>query len=85
MFRAPLRSCSGGQLYECNFWYNQSLLVAIRYASRPAYQTYQILVGREYKLQDVRRIKISVDIGLDLTLLLGRKMMYLGYDPLIIL
>jgi len=32
---------------------------------------YQILVGWEYKLQDIRRIKISVDIGLDLPLLLG--------------
>jgi hypothetical protein len=39
----------------------------------------------EYKLQDVRRIKISVDIGLDLLLLLGQKIMYLDYDPLIIL
>jgi len=39
----------------------------------------------ECKLQDVRRIEISVDIGLDLLLLLGQKIMYLGYDPLIIL
>jgi hypothetical protein len=30
------------------------------------------------KLQDVRRIKISVDIGLDLPLLLGRKIMNLS-------
>jgi hypothetical protein len=37
---------------------------------------YQILEELKYKLQDVRRIKISVDIELGLPLLLGRKMMY---------
>jgi len=42
---------------------------------------HQILVGWEYKLQNVRRIRINVHIRLDLLLLLGRKMMYLGYDP----
>jgi len=44
---------------------------------------YQILVGWEYRFQGVQRIKISVDIRLDLLLLLGLKMMCLGYDPLI--
>ena len=28
MFRATLYSSSGGQLYEYNFWYNHSVLVA---------------------------------------------------------
>jgi hypothetical protein len=32
---------------------------------------YQILVGREYKLQGVRRIRIGVGIGLDLHLSVG--------------
>jgi len=27
-------SSSGGQLYEYNFWYNHSVLVAVRYAGR---------------------------------------------------
>jgi len=30
MFRATMRSSSGGQLYEYNFWYNHSVLVAVR-------------------------------------------------------
>ena len=34
MFRAPLFSSSGGQLYEYKFWYNHSVLVAVRYAGR---------------------------------------------------
>jgi len=38
-----------------------------------------------YKLQDVRRIKINVDIELDPHLLLGQRMMYLGCDLLIVL
>jgi len=32
MFRATMCSYSGGQLYEYNFWYNYSVLVAVRYA-----------------------------------------------------
>jgi len=31
MFRATVFSSSGGQLYEYNFWYNHSVLVAVRY------------------------------------------------------
>jgi hypothetical protein len=42
----------------------------------------QILVKLKYKLQDVQRIKINVDIKLDLLLLLHHRMMYLNYDPL---
>jgi hypothetical protein len=34
MFRATLRSSSGGQLYEYNFLYNHSVLVAVRYAGQ---------------------------------------------------
>jgi len=34
MFRATLCSSSGGQLYEYNFWYNYSVLVALRYAGQ---------------------------------------------------
>ena len=34
MFRAIMCSSSGGQLYEYNFWYNRSVLVAVRYAGR---------------------------------------------------
>jgi hypothetical protein len=44
-----------------------------------------ILVGWEYKLWGVRRIKIDVDTKLGHLLLRGRKMMYLDYDLLIIL
>jgi len=29
MFRATMCSSSGGQLYEYNFWYNQSVLVGL--------------------------------------------------------
>jgi len=32
MFRANLCSSSGGQLYSYNFWYNHSVLMAVRYA-----------------------------------------------------
>jgi len=47
MFRAHTCSSSGGQLYEYNFWYNRSVLVAVRYVSQdgtvfsswPAYWT----------------------------------------------
>jgi len=39
MFRATLCSSLGGQLYEYNFWYNQPVLVAVRYAGRPLTQT----------------------------------------------
>ena len=45
MFRATMCSSSGGQLYEYNFWYNHSVLVAVRYAGQdgthlePAYRT----------------------------------------------
>jgi len=35
VFRATLCSSSGGQLYEYNFWYNHSVLVAVRYTGRP--------------------------------------------------
>jgi hypothetical protein len=42
----------------------------------------QILVKLKYKLQDVQKIKINVDIKLDLLLLLHHRMMYLNYDPL---
>jgi hypothetical protein len=34
MFRTTICSSSGGQLYECNFWYNHSVLVAVRYAGQ---------------------------------------------------
>jgi hypothetical protein len=32
MFRATMCSSSGGQLYEYNFLYNHSVLMAVRYA-----------------------------------------------------
>jgi len=35
MFRATMRSSSGGQLYEYSFWYNHCVLVAVRYTGRP--------------------------------------------------
>jgi len=40
MFWAPLFPSLGGKLYEYNFWYNHSVLVAFRYAGRdgPAYR-----------------------------------------------
>jgi len=34
MFRATMCSSSGGQVYEYNFWYNHSVLVAVRYAGQ---------------------------------------------------
>jgi len=34
MFRATMCSSSGGQLYEYNFWYNHSVLVAVRYVGQ---------------------------------------------------
>ena len=34
MCQATLCSSSGGQLYEYNFWYNHSVLVAVRYAGK---------------------------------------------------
>jgi hypothetical protein len=34
MFRAALCSSSGGQLYEYNFWYSNSVSVAVRYVGR---------------------------------------------------
>ena len=43
-----------------------------------------MLVGLECKLLDDQRIKISVDKGLGLLLLRGRRKLYLGYDRLII-
>ena len=46
---------------------------------------YQILIGWEYKFRGILRIKISVDIRLGLLLLLGQRMMCLGYDRLVIL
>jgi len=39
MFLATLCSSSGEQLYEYNFWYNHSVLVAVRYTGRPLTQT----------------------------------------------
>ena len=43
------------------------------------------MVGWEYKLWDVRKIKICVSVGIksDPLLLLGRKMMCLGYGLLV--
>jgi len=35
MFRATMYSPSGGQLHEYDFWYNYSLLVAVRHAGQP--------------------------------------------------
>jgi len=32
-------SSSGGQLYEYNFWYNHSVLVAVRHAGQPLTQS----------------------------------------------
>jgi len=34
MFQATMCSPSGGQLYEYNFWYNHSVLVAVWYAGQ---------------------------------------------------
>jgi len=34
MFQASMCSSSGGQLYEYNFRYNHSVLVAVRYAGQ---------------------------------------------------
>jgi len=34
MFRATMCSSSGGQLYEYNIWYTNSVLVTVRYAGQ---------------------------------------------------
>jgi len=34
MFRATMCPFSGRQLHEYNFWYNHSVLVAVRYAGQ---------------------------------------------------
>jgi len=34
MFQATLCSSSAGQMYEYNFWYNHSVLVAVQYAGQ---------------------------------------------------
>jgi len=39
MFRVTVCLFSGGQLYEYNFWYNHSVLVAVRYTGRPLTQS----------------------------------------------
>jgi hypothetical protein len=46
---------------------------------------FQNLGGLKYILQDVRKIKIDVDIRLDLLLLLDQKMKCYNFDLLIIL
>jgi hypothetical protein len=57
MFRVTMCSSSGGQLYEYNFWYNHSVLVAFRYAGQdrnipswPAYRTATIIEWLYQKL-----------------------------------
>jgi len=39
MFRATMCSSSGGKSYEYNFWYNHSVLVAVRYTGQPPTQS----------------------------------------------
>jgi len=48
MFRATMCSSSGGQLYEYNFWYNHSVLVAVRYAGQDATHTGRPLTQSDY-------------------------------------
>jgi len=39
MFRGTMCSSSEGQMYEYYFWYNHSVLVAVRYTGRPLTQS----------------------------------------------
>jgi len=39
MFRSTMCSSSGGELYEYNFWYNHSVLVAVRHDGGPLTQS----------------------------------------------
>jgi hypothetical protein len=55
------------------------MIPSFLFRDRQCVRLCQILVGREYKLQDARRIRISVDITSGLPLQLVRKMMCLGY------
>jgi len=41
MFRATMCSSSRGKLYEYNFWYNHSVLVAVRYGREHSYSLWQ--------------------------------------------
>jgi len=49
MFQATMCSSSGRQLYEYNFWYSHSVLVAVRYAGQgvPSWPTYRTATNRE--------------------------------------
>ena len=57
MFRPPLCSSSGGQLYEYNFWYNHSVLVAVRYTGRDG--TGYLHTGRPLAQSDYARSCIN--------------------------
>jgi len=50
MFRTTMCSSSGGQLYEYNFWYNHSVLVAVR-IGRPLTQSDYTRVVEQLELQ----------------------------------
>ena len=54
MFRATMCSSSGGQLYEYNFWYNHSVLVAVRYLGQdgtPSWPTFRAATNTEWLYQ----------------------------------
>ena len=48
MFQATMCSSSGGQLYEYNFWYNHSALVAVRCAGQIDLHTGKPLTQSDY-------------------------------------
>jgi len=54
MFRATVSSSSGGQLYEYNFWYNHSMLVAVRYAGQDG-KEFHLHTGRPLTQSDYIR------------------------------
>ena len=61
MFRTTLCSSSGGQLYEYNFWYNHSVLVAVRtvrrsrwnYSAVPSWPAYRTATNTRVIIPDV--------------------------------
>jgi len=85
MFRTTLCSSSGGQLYEYNFWYNHSVLLAVRYAGldlhtgRPLTQSDYtricihiiVLLRKNTKVLEICKVKIKVTLVQALRLCTG--------------
>jgi hypothetical protein len=56
MFPATMCSSSGEQLYEYNFWYNHSILVAVWYTDQeetavPSWPAYRTVINTEWLYQ----------------------------------